>query len=145
MIDTQTHGLEFYLWTTVIQDCFPSPSCLSSDSQSQLVLSWSSSQSHNYVETLTCASDAMRLPYLELQILTLILKHGSRLLESFLKWVCVRGYDPQSFLEALVYKTKAAENSNTAYCNVSFLKLRYIHLECPGHTLPIRVLYRSTR
>ena len=35
----------------------------------------------------------------------------------------------QSFFEALVYKTKAAEKSKTAYRNVSFPKLRYIHLK----------------
>ena len=34
----------------------------------------------------------------------------------------------QPFFEALVYKTKAAEKSKTAYRNVSFPKLRYIHL-----------------
>ena len=32
-------------------------------------------------------------------------------------------------IEALVYNTKAAENSKTAYRNVSFPKLCYIHLE----------------
>jgi hypothetical protein len=34
--------------------------------------------------------------------------------------------------EALVYKTKAAEESKAAYPNVSFPKLRYIHLEGVG-------------
>ena len=34
-----------------------------------------------------------------------------------------------SFLEALVYKTKAADKSKIAYRNVSFPKLRCIHLE----------------
>ena len=33
------------------------------------------------------------------------------------------------FLEALVYKTEAAEKSKAAYLNVPFPKLRYIHLE----------------
>jgi hypothetical protein len=42
---------------------------------------------------------------------------------------CVQGYAPHYFLEALVYKTKAAEKSKIAYRNVSFPKLRYIHLE----------------
>ena len=45
-----------------------------------------------------------------------------------LERVYVQGYSARSFLEALVYKTKAAEKSKTAYCNVSFPKLRYIHL-----------------
>ena len=34
-----------------------------------------------------------------------------------------------SILEALVYKTEAAEKSKTAYRNVSFPKLRYIYLK----------------
>jgi hypothetical protein len=46
-----------------------------------------------------------------------------------LERVCVQGSSPNSFLEALVCKTKAAEKSKTAYRNVSFPKLRYIHLE----------------
>ena len=41
----------------------------------------------------------------------------------------MRSSSPLSFLEALVYKTKAAEKSKTAYRNVSFPKLRYVHLE----------------
>jgi hypothetical protein len=43
--------------------------------------------------------------------------------------VCVRGSSPHSFLNALVYKTKAAEKSETTYHNVSFPKLRHIDLE----------------
>jgi hypothetical protein len=43
--------------------------------------------------------------------------------------VCVQNTAPNSFLEALVYKTKAAEKSKTAYHNASFPKLRYIHLD----------------
>ena len=39
-----------------------------------------------------------------------------------------KGCKPHPFLEALVYKTKAAEKSEAAYRNVSFPKLRYIHL-----------------
>jgi hypothetical protein len=135
-VDTQAHGLKFYLWTTVIQDCFPSPSCLSSQSQIQLVLTWPSPQPHNYVKALTCAFDAMRLPFLtQLQISTEDYIDSQTLAKTFgklplLKWVCVRDYDPHLFLEALVYKTKAAEKSKAAYRDVSFPKLRYIHLEC---------------
>jgi hypothetical protein len=36
----------------------------------------------------------------------------------------------QLFLQALVYKSKAAEKSNRAYRNVSSPKLRYINLDC---------------
>ena len=131
-----TPGLEFYLWTTVIQDCFPSPSCLSSQSQSQIVLTWPSPRPHNHVKALTCAFDAMRLSFLtQLQISTDDYIDSETWVKTFgklplLKWVCVRGYEPHSFLEALVYKTKAAEKSKSAYRNVSFPKLRCIHLEC---------------
>ena len=48
-----------------------------------------------------------------------------------LERVYVQGYSARSFLEALVYKTKAAEKSKTAFRRVSFPKLRYIHLESP--------------
>ena len=46
-----------------------------------------------------------------------------------LERVCVPSSAPESFLEVLVYKTKAAGNSKTAYRNVFFPKLRYIHLK----------------
>ena len=135
LIETRTNGLEFYLWTTVIQDSFPSPSCISSQSQSQFILAWPSPQPH-HVKVLTSAFDAMKLPFLtQLQISTEDYIDSQTWVKTFgklplLKWVCVRDHAPHSFLEALVYKTKAAEKLKTAYRNVSFPKLRYIHLEC---------------
>jgi hypothetical protein len=64
-IDTEAHaGLEFYFWTTVNQDHFPSPSRLSSLSQLQLVLTWPLSHPHNHEKVLTSPVDAMRLPFL---------------------------------------------------------------------------------
>ena len=135
-IDTGIYGLEFYFWTTVIQDDFPSPSCLSSYSHSQLILTWPESHHHEHVKVLTSAFGAMRLQFLsQLQISTNNYIDSQTWVKTFgklpvLKWVCVRDYEPDSFLEALVYKTKAAETSKTAYSNVSFPKLCYIHLEC---------------
>ena len=90
---------------------------------------------HNYVKALTCAFDAMSLPFLtQLQISTLDYIDSQTWVKTFgklplLERVCVQTPAPNSFLEALVYKTKAAEKSKTAYCNVSFPKLRYIHLD----------------
>ena len=46
-----------------------------------------------------------------------------------LEQVCVRGYLPPSFLEALVYKKKAAEKLKSAYRAAYFPNLRYIHLD----------------
>ena len=59
-----------------------------------------------------------------------------------LEWVSVQGSALHSFLEALVFKTEAAENLKTAYCNVSFPKLRYILLENTDFfaTRPIDIL-----
>ena len=77
----------------------------------------------------------MSLPFLtHLQISTSDYIDSQTLVETFgklplLKRVCVEGYPPRSFLDALVYKTKAAEKSKTAYRNVSFPKLRRIDLE----------------
>ena len=138
---TQTHGLEFYLWTTAfIRDCFPSS--LTYQTQLHLVLSWPSSQPHtgDHVKALTCAFDAMNLPFLsQLQISTLDYIDSQTWVKTFgklplLERVCLESYAPQSyaphsFLEALVYKTEAAEKSKTAYHIVSFPNLRYIHLE----------------
>ena len=122
--DTQVHGLGFYLWTTAtIRECFPSFRII--QSQLQLTLKWPSSQPHNHVKALTCALDAMNLSFLaQLQI------SGLKYIDSrtwvktmgklpILERVCVENY-AHSFFEALVYKTKAAEKSKTAYCNVSF-------------------------
>ena len=134
--DPQTYGLEFYLWTsTFTQDCFPLPYSVIPQSQLQLVLTWPSLQAHNYVKALTCAFDAMSLPFLtQLQISTLDCIDSKTWVKTFgklprLELVCVQSFAPRSFLEALVYKTKATEKSITAYYNVSFPKLRHIHLE----------------
>ena len=43
--------------------------------------------------------------------------------------VCLKGCEIHGFLEALAYKTTAAETSKTAYHDVSFPKLRYMCLE----------------
>ena len=129
--NSKTHGLIFYLRN---QDCFPFPQI--SQLQSQLVLIWPSSQPHNHVKALTCAFDAMSLYFLtDLQIST------EDCIDSQ-TWVKTFGKLPQleqvrvedtlsldSFLEALVYKTKAADKSKIANRNVSFPKLRCIHLE----------------
>ena len=132
-LDTQSHGLEFYFWTTAtIQDCFPSSL---GPAQLELVLSWSSPQPHNHVKALACAFDAISLPFLtQLQISTSDYIDSRTWVKTFgklplLERVCVQNYATHSFLEALVYKKKAAEKSKIAYHNVSFPKLRFIHLD----------------
>ena len=60
------------------------PASQISQSQLQLVLEWNTTQPYSY-EALTCANafDALDLSFLtQLQIITLIPNHGSRLLES---------------------------------------------------------------
>jgi hypothetical protein len=120
--DIEIYGLEFYFLTA-------------SQFQLQLVLTWSAPQLHNHVKALTCAFDAMSLPFLtELHISTLDYIDSQTWVKTFgklplLKQVCVQSSASLSFFEALVYKTKAAEKSKTAYHNVSFPKLRYIELE----------------
>jgi F-box-like len=133
---TQTPGLEFCLWTTsFLQDCFPPPSSVISPSQLRLVLTWPSSHRHNHKKALTCALGAMSLPFLtQLQISTEDYIDSQTWVKAFgklplLEGVCVKSYSPYSFLDALVYKTKAAEKSKTAYRTVAFPKLRYLHLE----------------
>ena len=132
----QTYGFEFYLWTTTFTpDCFPLPTYPTPQSQLHLVLTWPSMQRHIFAKTLTCVFDAMSLPFLtQLQISTLDCIDSRTWVKTFgklprLELVCVQSFEPHSFLEALVYKTKAAEKSITAYRNVSFPKLRCIHLE----------------
>jgi hypothetical protein len=66
----------------------------------------------NYVDSLTWVKTFGRLP--------------------LLNRVCVQGFTSHSFFEALVYKTQAAEKSETAYRNVSFPRLRHIDLEDTG-------------
>ena len=125
-------GLEFCLWTTaIIHDCFPI-----SDPQLKLLLTWPTPYSPVHVKALTCAFDAMSLPFLiQLKISTSDCIDSQTWVETFgrlplLEWVCVREcYGTKQFLEALVYKTKAAEKSKAAYRNISFPKLRYIQLE----------------
>jgi hypothetical protein len=122
---TKIYGLEFNFWTTT------------SWSQLQLIfkLTWPSPQPHNHVKALTCAFDAMSLPFLtQLQISTLDYIDSQTWIKTFgklplLKQVCVQRSAARSFFEALIYKTKAAEKSNTAYRNVSFPRLRHINLE----------------
>ena len=109
-----------------------------SQSQLHLVLKWPSSQPHSHEKALACAFDVMNLSFLsQLQIDTLYHIDSQTLAKTFgklplLERVCVQGSSPNLFLEALVYKTKAAEKSKTAYLNVSFPILRYIHLEGTG-------------
>ena len=142
--DNETQGLEFNLWTTpIIQDFGSSQSQRqiviqdfeSSQFQIQLVMTWPSPQPHNHVKALTCAFDAMSLPFLtQLHISTLDYIDSQIWVETFgklphLRRVSVQGSTSSSFLEALAYKTKAAEKSKTAHCNVSFPKLLFIDLE----------------
>jgi hypothetical protein len=137
--DDIQNSLEFYLWTTaIIQDCFPSP-LIYAQSQLQLTLTWPSPQLRNHEKVLTCAFDAISLPFLtQLRISTLTFIDSQTWVNTFgklpiLERVCVQGYATHSILQSLVYKAKAAKKSKskTPYCNVRvpFPKLRYIHLE----------------
>ena len=135
IIDPQIHGLDFLLWTTaIVPDGLP-PSLYPARSMIQLMLTWPSPYPHNYVKALTCAFNAMTLPFVtELQISNLDYIDSQTWVKIFgklplLEMVSVQSCAPHSFLEALVYKTKAAEKSKRGYCNVSFPKLRTIHLE----------------
>jgi F-box-like len=128
-------GLDFYLLTSATSwDCLPLPFSENSQSQLELFLLWPSSPQHRLLEVLTCFFGAMDLPLLtQLQISDLDCIDSNTWIKTFgklplLEWVCVDGKAIQWFLEALVYKTKAAEKSKTAYRNVTFPKLRYISL-----------------
>ena len=88
------------------------------------------------MKALTCAFDSMSLPFVT-QLYTST--SASDYIDSetwvktfgtlpLLEWVYLESSALHLFLEALVYKTEAAENSITAYCNVSFPKLRSIYL-----------------
>jgi hypothetical protein len=92
------------------------------------------------VKALICAFEAMNLPFLaQLQISTLDYIDSQTWVKTFgtlpllervyLESFTPQSYAPRSFLEALVYKTEAAEKSIKAYRNVSFPNLRYIHME----------------
>ena len=125
-----THDIKFYLWTTApLQD-----SCPTSPSQLRLVLKWPTSQPHNYAKALIFGIDAMNLSFLtELQIEVMYYFDSETWVKTFgklplLERVCLQRILPPSLLEALVYKTKAAEKSEAAYLNVSLPKLRNIHL-----------------
>jgi hypothetical protein len=58
---TQIHGLEFDFWTTAIIHFLSSLNSI--QPQLHLVLTRPSSQPHNHVKVLTCAFDAMSLPF----------------------------------------------------------------------------------
>jgi hypothetical protein len=132
-------GIIFLVWTTaIIQDVSP-PSL--TPAQLELVLTWPRSPpppAHtppDYVNAFSAAFDVMNLSALtQLQISTLNLIDSKTWLTTFgklslLEQVHVQSSTTQSFLNALMYKTKAADKSKTAYCDVSFPKLRYIHLD----------------
>ena len=126
-----------FYFTNALQDSGFRSSAPANDVQPQLklVFTWFSSRPHSHVTILTSAFDTMNLPFLtQLRIST----------ENYIDsqtWVKTSGKLPlldsvsaevdsaQSFFKALVYKTKAAEKSKTAYRNVTFPKLRYIHLD----------------
>jgi hypothetical protein len=131
LVASDDNEIGFYLWTAAhIQGCFPT-----SQSQLQLVLKWPSSQPPSNEKALASAFDAMNLSFLtQLQIEASHHIDSQTLAKTFgklplLERVWVQSSKPIRFLEALVYKTKAAEKSKTAYLNVTFPKLRYIHLK----------------
>ena len=128
----EPEGLEFYLWTTALIPSLPIP-----ESPLHLVFTWFSSHPRDYINALTCAFDTMSLSFLtQLRIsipidsLALIKTFGKLpLLERvYLEGFSSQGFSSHTFFEALVYKSEEAEKSKTAYRNVSFPKLRYIHL-----------------
>ena len=155
---SQTHGLEFCLWTFATTHGY-FPSILASQSQLRLVLAWPSSRPHNHVnilKALTSAFDVMSLPFLvQLQILTLDLIDSSTWVKTFensplLEWLSVRtlrSCATPRLLDALVNKTKGAEKSETAYRNIPLPKLRNIYLEgtdfggtFPGFSISVDML-----
>ena len=87
------------------------------------------------MKALTSAFDAMSLSFLtQLQISNMYYIDSQTWAKTFgrlplLNRVCVQGPSPRSFLDALVYKTKAAEKSEITYYRVPFPKLRRIDLE----------------
>ena len=130
------NSLKFLLWTSaVIQGSLPS----SLSAQLELVLTWlpsSFDKLSNYAKALTSAFDAMSLSALtQLQLVpTAECIDSKTWLKTFgklprLERVHVKSFRARSFFDALVYKTKVADKSKNSYCNVSFPKLRYIHLD----------------
>jgi F-box-like len=133
-VTLRNSGLEFNLSTTeFIHGYFQPSSTLFSQSQLQLSLVPIRSNHHNYGKILTSAFDALSLPFLTQLLLSSLSCIDSRTwVETFgrlplLERVYVKSSAPNSFLEALVYKTEADEKSKTA-CSVSLPKLRIIHL-----------------
>ena len=130
-------GLKFLVWTTAINQDVSPPSL--TPAQLELVLTWPMSPPPHarpdYMNVFSAAFDAMNLSALtQLQISTLDLIDSKTWLKTFgklplLEQVHVQSYTAQSFLNALMYKTQAADQSKTAYYDVSFPKLRYIHLD----------------
>ena len=129
-------GLEFYFWTTTnIQDRFFPCSDNPAQPQLQLVLAWLSPRIVNFARVLTSAFNAMNLSFLTQLQISIDDYIGSKTwVKTFgkfprLEQVCTRYNSTHSFLEALVYKSEAAEKSKTAYRKVSFPKLLYIHVK----------------
>jgi len=130
-IDNMSHT-EFYFWTTaIIRDCPPS---LTSQSQLQLVLTWPWLQIRFRdpdVKALTCVFNAMNLHFLtQLRITAKNVIDPWTWTKTFgmlplLERVYVQENAIYSLFAALLYK---ADTSKTAYFNVSFPKLRYIHV-----------------
>ena len=97
------------------------------------------------MRALTCAFDAMSLPFLtQLQISTFDYIDSNTWATTFgklplLECVYLQYYATHQFFEALVCKMKAAEISTATCRKASFHKLRYIHLEGTDSDSPIRV------
>ncbi|KAF8806752.1 hypothetical protein BYT27DRAFT_7190405 [Phlegmacium glaucopus] len=137
---TATHnGLRFKVWsTTTIHDFFryshrPGPPRL------ELVLTWPAPplphSLQTYAKALTATFDAMDLRALtQLELSTSYHIDSNTLLKTFAKLsllerVHVKGSAAESFITALVHKSKAANTSIAAYHTVSFPKLRYICMD----------------
>ena len=129
-------GVRFRLSTTAFgRDCLP---YTLSALQLDLALEWSSPPlSHtlqNYVKVITSALNAMSLPVLTRLAISTSNINSKILIKTFgtlplLERVYVADVSTQIFLNALVYKMKAADQSKkSAISCVSFPKLRYIHL-----------------
>jgi len=127
------NGLKFLAGTAAVIPIYMS----SLSPQLELVLTWpsASSQLSKYAKALTSAFNGMSLSVLtQLQLFSSTWIDAKTLVKTFgklprLERVHVKDSATSSLLEALVYKTKAADKSKTAYRNVSFPKLRYIHLD----------------